>query len=255
VWLAPLLFTLLMSVRPPAEPVTQGNVWVGSTLTLENYVRAWGIARWPLHFLNSIMIAFGTLLVQFVTVTLAAYAFGRMKFFGRDVLLVVLLLQIMIPPGVLLVQNFTTIRDLNLFDTHLAMMIPYWGSAFGTLLLRQAFREVPVELDEAARIDGATLVQLLRHVYVPLSIPAYISFGVVSVSARWNEFLWPLLVTQSDTVRPLTVALNRLINTADQGAMYSLLMAGTVLVIAPLSILFIIFGRRFVESSASSGIK
>lgn len=255
VWLAPLVFTMLMSVRPAAEPVTTGNLFFGTVLTLENYTRAWEIARWPLHYLNSIIFVVGTLLVQLVTVTMAGYAFARMRFFGRNFLLVLILLQLMIPPGVLLVQNFATIRDLGLFDTHFAMMMPYWGSAFGTLLVRQTFRDIPYELEEAARIDGANLFQLLTRIYVPLAVPAYVAFGVVSVSAHWNEFLWPLIVTQSDTVRPLTVALNKLIRTADQGSMYSLLMAGTMLVIAPLSLLFIAFQRRFVESFASSGIK
>lgn len=254
-WFTPLLFTLLMSLRPPAEPVIQGNIFFGSSLTLDNYSRAWSIAPWLTHYASSIIFVVGTLVVQLVTITLAGYAFARMKFWGRDVLLIVMLLQLMIPPGVLLVQNFATIRDLGLFDTHVAMMLPYWGSAFGTLLLRQTFREVPYELEEAARIDGANLFQLLRSVYVPLSIPAYIAFSLVSISTHWNEFLWPLVITQSESVRPLTVALNKLIRTADQGSMYSLLMAGTVLVIAPLSLLFIVFQRRFVESFASSGIK
>lgn len=255
IWLTPLLFTLLMSFRPPAEAVTQGNVFVGTMLTTVNYTRAWEIAPWPDHYRNSLIFVVGTLVVQLVTVTLAGYAFARMTFFGRDLLLVLVLLQLMIPPGVLLAQNFATVRDLGLFDTHIAMMLPYWGSAFGTLLLRQAFREVPIELEEAARIDGANLLQVLRHIYVPLAVPTYIAFGVVSVSSHWNEFLWPLVVTQSESVRPLTVAINKLIRTADQGSLYSLLMAGTVLVIAPLSIVFMIFQRRFVESFASSGVK
>lgn len=255
IWLLPLIFTILMSFRPPAEAVTQGNVFFGSTITLENYANAWSVAPWPRHYLNSVIFVVGTLVVQFFTITTAGYAFARMKFFGRDVLLIIMLLQLMIPPGVLLVQNFATIRDLGLFDTYWAMMMPYWGSAFGVLLLRQSFREIPYELEEAARIDGANLFQLLRTIYVPLAIPAYIAFAVVSVSSHWNEFLWPLVITQSDNVRPLTVALNKLIRTADQGSMYSLLMAGTVLVIAPLSLVFIRYQRRFVESFASSGIK
>ncbi|MDX2160013.1 MAG: carbohydrate ABC transporter permease [bacterium] len=254
-WLTPLIFTILMSFRPPGEAVTQGSIFFGSTLTLENYRRAWEIAPWPAHYLNSVIFVVGTLVVQFFTVTMAAYAFARMKFFGRDLLLIVLLLQLMIPPVVLLVQNFATIRDLGLFDTHWAMMMPYWGSAFGTLLLRQAFREIPLELEEAARMDGANWYQVMRNIYVPLAVPTYIAFALVSVSSHWNEFLWPLVITQSESVRPLTVALNKLIRTADQGSMYSLLMAGTILVIAPLSLLFIAFQRRFVESFASSGIK
>ena len=150
VFLVPLVFTILVSLRPETEPVTKGNIFVGSEVTLINYQRALNIAPWGLHYINSMIFVGGTLLVQLITVTTAAYAFARMRFFGRNLLLIVILLQLMIPSGVLLVQNFRMINTLGLFDTRIALMIPYWGSAFGVLLLRQTFRELPVELDEAA---------------------------------------------------------------------------------------------------------
>ena len=254
-FLLPLLFTILVSFRPESEPVTNGNIFVGSEITLGNYQRALTIAPWSLHYLNSLVFVAGTLLVQLVTVTTAAYAFARMKFVGRNILLLVILLQLMIPSGVLLVQNFRTINMLGLFDTRIALMLPYWGSAFGVLLLRQTFREVPLELEEAARIDGANLYQVIRHVYVTNAIPAYLAFALVSVSTHWNEFLWPFIITRSQEIRPLTVGLNKLIKTTDQGAFYGQLMAGTLIVIAPLVILFLIFQRQFVESFARSGIR
>ena len=235
--------------------MTNGNIFFGSEITTENYQRAFAIAPWSLHYLNSIVFVAGTLLVQLLTVTSAAYAFARMKFIGRNALLMVILLQLMIPSGVLLVQNFRTINNLGLFDTRIALMLPYWGSAFGVLLLRQTFREVPIELEEAARIDGASLFQVIRHVYVSNSIPAYLAFALVSVSSHWNEFLWPFIITRSEDIRPLTVGLNKLIKTTDQGAFYGQLMAGTLIVIAPLVILFLLFQRQFVESFARSGIR
>jgi len=255
VFLIPLIFTILVSVRPETEPVTNGNIFIGSEITFENYERALNIAPWALHYLNSFIFVTGTLVVQIFTVTTAAYAFARMKFLGRNILLFIILLQLMIPTGVLLVQNFRTINTLGIFDTHIALMIPYWGSAFGVLLLRQTFREIPKDLEEAARIDGANLRQVILNVYVPNAIPAYIAFALVSVSSHWNEFLWPFIITRSEEVRPLTIGLNKLINTTDQGAFYGQLMAGTLLVIAPLVILFILFQRQFIESFAQSGIK
>lgn len=251
----PLLFGFLMSLRPVSDPITQGSIFVGSTLTLDNYEAALAVAPWGWHFLTSIIFVVGVLVVQIVTVTMAGYAFARMKFVGRQFLLYVVLLQLMIPTGVLLVQNLATIRALGLFDTRLALMAPYWGSAFGVLLLRQTFREVPFDLEEAARMDGANLWQVLRHIYMPLSIPAYIAFALVSISSHWNEFLWPFIVTRTPEVRPLTVGLNRLFQTSEVGALYGQLMAGTILVIAPLVIIFMLFQRRFIESFASSGIK
>lgn len=254
-FLLPLFFTVLVSLRPETEPVTNGNIFFGSEITLENYRRAFNIAPWSLHYLNSIIFVGGTLLVQLFTVTCAAYAFARMRFFGRNFLLMLILLQLMIPSGVLLVQNFRMINILGLFDTRIALMLPYWGSAFGVLLLRQTFREIPIELEEAARIDGANLPQVLRHVYVMNAIPAYLAFALVSVSSHWNEFLWPFIITRSEEIRPLTVGLNKLIKTTDQGAFYGQLMAGTLIVIAPLVILFLTFQRQFVESFARSGIR
>ena len=275
-WLAPLIFSLLMSFRPEAEPVSRGNIFFacgindrtranlppdvtlhvgGCAVTLANYQEALLVAPWEWHYFTSIVFVAGVLVVQLATVTMAGYAFARLKFFGRNMLLVLILLQLMIPTGVLLVQNFSTIVSLNLLDTRWALMVPYWGSAFGVLLLRQTFREVPLELEEAARIDGANWVQIMRRVYVPLSIPAYISFALVSISTHWNEFLWPFIITRTEQVRPLTVGLNKLYSTTEVGAQYSLLMAGTMLVIAPLVLLFLLFQRRFLESFASSGIK
>ena len=254
-FLIPLIFTLLVSIRPEVEPVTKGNIFFGSEITFQNYGRALAIAPWSLHYLNSFLFVGGTLAVQLFTVTGAAYAFARLRFAGRNLLLLIVLLQLMIPAGVLLVQNFRTINILGLFDTRIALMIPYWGSAFGVLLLRQTFREVPIELDEAARIDGANLLQVIRHVYVSNAIPAYIAFSLVSISAHWNEFLWPFIITRSEEIRPLTVGLNKLIKTTDQGAFYGQLMAGTLIVIAPLVVLFLLFQRQFVESFARSGIR
>jgi len=255
IWLLPLVFSILMSFRPQSDPITRGNIFFGSTVTLTNYEAALRVAPWEWHFFTSVIFVVGVLVVQFVTVTLAGYAFARMRFAGRNVLLFVVLWQLMIPTGVLLVQNLATVRALGMFDTRWALMAPYWGSAFGVLLLRQTFREIPYDLEEAARIDGANLFHVLRHVYVPLSIPAYIAFSLVSISSHWNEFLWPFIVTRTPEVRPLTVGLNRLFQTSEVGALYGQLMAGTMLVIFPLVVLFILFQRRFIDSFASSGIK
>jgi sn-glycerol 3-phosphate transport system permease protein len=255
VWLVPLIFSILMSVRPQRNPITQGNIFFGSAITLENYRVAWEVAPWPSHYFTSVIFVVGVLAAQLVTITMAGYAFARMRFRGRNVLLFLVLTQLMIPSGVLIVPNFAIIRELGLFDTRMALMVPYWGSAFGTLLMRQAFREIPLELEEAGRMDGANWPQLLRYVYVPLSIPAYVAFALISISSHWNEFLWPFIVTRSERVRPVTVGLNKLLQTSDVGALYGQLMAGTLLVIAPLFVLFLIFQRQFIESFAQSGLK
>ncbi|PJF32750.1 MAG: ABC transporter permease [Phototrophicales bacterium] len=255
IWVAPLFFALLISIRPTSDPLGTGNIFFGRTITLENYQRALELAPWQWHYLTSILVVVGVLVVQLITITMAGYAFARMKFWGRNALLFILLIQLMIPSGVLVVQNLNIMRQINLFDTRWALMMPYWGSVFGVLLMRQTFREIPPELEEAARIDGANLFQILRFVYIPLSIPTYVAFALVSVSARWNEFLWPAMVTRTAESRPVTTGLSQLFSATEAGTNYGQLMAGTILVVAPLVVLFIFFQRRFIESFASSGLK
>ncbi|MFW5748005.1 MAG: carbohydrate ABC transporter permease [Chloroflexota bacterium] len=256
VWLMPFVFAVLVALRPQAESITQGSIFVGSRLTLENFTTAWNTAPWEWHFITSVMVVFGVLAVQLVTITLAGYAFARIKFPGRTLLLYIILLQLMIPTAVLLVQNVETVRDLGVFNTRWALMMPYWASAFGVLLMRQTFREIPRDLEEAARIDGANVLQVIRHVYVPLAIPTYVAFALVTISARWNELLWPLVVTRNpEEGRPVTVGLNQLYSATEAGAQWGNLMAGTLLVILPLVMLFLFFQRRFIESFASSGLK
>ena len=254
-WLLPLIFAILMAFRPRADVLTNGNVFFGSEITFANFEAAWNVAPWEMHFITSVIVVFGVLFVQLLTSTLAGYAFAKMRFTGKNILLFLILLQLMIPTGVLLVQNLATVRALGVFDTRWALMMPYWGSAFGILLMRQTFRGVPSDLEEAARIDGANTAQVLWNIYIPLSIPTYVAFALVSISARWNEFLWPFIVTRTEEVRPLTVGLNKLFQSTESGALYGQLMAGTLIVIAPLVILFILFQRRFIESFAQSGIK
>jgi len=256
IWMLPLLFAILMALRPIADPINDGNVFFGSEITLDNFETAWNVAPWEWHFLTSVSVVVGVLVVQIITITLAGYAFARIKFPGRNILLFLILLQLMIPTGVLLVQNVETVRDLGAFNTRWALMMPYWGSAFGILLMRQTYREIPKDLEEAARIDGANLLQVLRFVYVPLSIPTYVAFALVGISARWNELLWPLVVTRNpEEGRPLTVGLNQLYSATEAGSQWGNLMAGTLLIIIPLVLLFAVFQRRFIESFASSGLK
>lgn len=254
-WAVPLLWAVVASLRPASEPLGRGDVWFGSTLTLANYVRAVSLAPFGLYYLNTIIIVLMILGVQLITITLAGFAFAHYRFMGQRLLLFFILLQLMIPTTALLAPNFSTIRRLGLFDTRLAIAIPYFGSAFGTFLVRQAFLEVPRDLVDAGIMDGASWWQLLRHIYLPPSAPVLVAFGLSSVSWHWNEFLWPLVVTNSDKSRPLTAGLVRFTQLGEIGAQWSLLTAATLLVIAPLFIAFLIFQRQFIQSFLHSGLK
>ncbi|MFQ3612302.1 MAG: carbohydrate ABC transporter permease [Cyanobacteriota bacterium] len=254
-WLVPLIWTVLVSLRPESESIVQGNIFWGSRLTLENFVKVFQVAQWGRMYWVSLLFVFGVLGVQLVTITLAGYAFATLSFRGKGILFSLILIQLMIPTAALLVPNFRTIQQLRLFDTLWALMLPYFGSAFGTFLMRQAFRQVPRELGDAARMDGCGWWGVLRHAYLPSSIPTLVAFGLVSISARWNEFLWPFIVTQTEANRPLTVGLSRVLRTSEVGALYGQIMAGVLIVIAPLIVLFMIFQRQFINSFVRSGLK
>lgn len=263
-WAVPLLWAVVVSTRPLNDPLGRGDVWFGQTLTLESYQKATELAPFfptitngqitGSYYQNTIQYVLMVLAVQLVTIPLAAFAFVHFEFPGKKLLFYLILAQMMIPTAILLVPNFRTIRELGLFDTTLGIAIPYFGSAFGTFLLRQAFLEVPKDLVEAAQVDGARWYRLLWHVYLPPSRPTIIAFALVSVSFHWNSLLWPLVVT-SDKARPLTMGLLRFTQLTDIGAQWSLIMAATLIIMAPLLIVFLIFQRQFIRSFMHSGIK
>lgn len=254
-WSIPILWAIVASFRPASEPMSVGDVWFGSALTIANYTRALSLAPFGQYYINTIIIVTTILVFQIVFITLAGFAFAHFQFPGKRFLFFFILLQMMIPTTALLAPNFSTIRQLGLFDTRLAVAIPYFGSAFGMLLMRQAFLEVPRDLVDAGTIDGCSWWQLLLHIYLPPSIPALVAFGLSSVAWHWNEFLWPLIVTISDSTRPLTTGLVRFTQLGEIGAQWSLLSAATLIVIAPLFLLFLIFQRRFIQSFLHSGLK
>ncbi|MCB9133939.1 MAG: carbohydrate ABC transporter permease [Anaerolineales bacterium] len=254
-WMTPVLWAVVASFRPATEPMGRGDVWFGSTLTLENYTRAWSLAPFGQYYLNTVLIVVMILVVQLVTIVLGGFALANYKFSGKKWLFFFILLQMMIPTSALLAPNFATIRQLGIFDTLLAIAIPYFGSAFGVFLMRQAFLEVPRDLVDAGEMDGCTWWQLIIHVYLPPTLPSLLAFSLSSITWHWNEFLWPLVITNSDKSRPLTAGLVRFTQLGEIGAQWSLLSAATLMVIAPLFILFLIFQRHFVESFLHSGIK
>jgi sn-glycerol 3-phosphate transport system permease protein len=160
----------------------------------------------------------------------------------------------MIMPEVLIVENYRTMARLGLVDTLLGIGLPYMASAFGIFLMRQTFKSIPRELDDAARIEGAGSLLTLLKVYVPLAKPVYLAYGLVSVSYHWNNFLWPLIVTNSVTSRPLTVGL-QIFSGGDQGIDWSIITAATLLSAGPLLIAFLLFQRQFVQSFLRAGIR
>jgi len=250
-WILPLAYAVWTAFHP-AEFATR--FVVGAPFTLDNFARAWAAAPFARYYVNTVLLVTLVLGAQLVLVTLAAYAFARFDFPGRNVLFALVLVQLMVMPDVLIVENYRTMSLLGLKDTIVAMALPYMASAFGIFLLRQTFKTVPRELDEAARVEGCGPVALLWKVYVPLARPVYLAYALVSVSYHWNNFLWPLIITNSVESRPLTVGL-QVFSSGDQGIDWSVITAATLITTAPLLIAFLLFQRQFVQSFMRAGIR
>ena len=250
-WLLPLAYAVWTAFHP-AEYSTRFELL--APLTLDNFRNAWAAAPFARYFLNTTLLVTMILCVQLVLSTLAAYSFARYEFRGKNIAFSLVLVQLLIMPDILLVENYKTMSQLGLVDTLLAIGLPYFASAFAIFLLRQTFMGIPKELDEAARVEGASDMQVLWRVYVPLARPVYTAFALVSISFHWNNFLWPLIITNSVNARPLTVGL-QIFSSTDQGVDWSIITAATLMTSAPLLIAFLLFQRQFVQSFMRAGIK
>lgn len=250
-WFLPLAYAIWTAFHP-AEFSARFTLF--APLTLENFARAWDAAPFARYFFNTFVLVTLILGCQLVLCTLAAYAFARYDFPGSNVAFALVLSQLMIMPDVLIVENYKTMSTLRILDSIPAIALPYVASAFGIFLLRQTFKSVPKELDDAARVEGASALQTLLKVYVPLARPIYLAYGLVSVSYHWNNFLWPLIVTNSVESRPLTVGL-QVFSSSDQGIDWSIICAATLMTSAPLLLAFLLFQRQFVQSFMRAGIR
>ncbi|MFO1364158.1 MAG: carbohydrate ABC transporter permease [Burkholderiales bacterium] len=250
-WISPLAYALWTAFHPAEFSV---RFALDAPLTLQNFANAWNAAPFARYFVNTVALVTMVLAAQLVIGTLAAYAFARYAFFGREVVFVLVLVQLMIMPDVLIVENYRTMSALGILDSIPAIGLPYMASAFGIFLLRQTFKTIPRELDEAARVEGAGALQVLWKVYVPLARPVYVAYGLVSVSYHWNNFLWPIIVTNTVGSRPLTVGL-QVFSSTDQGIDWSIITAATLMTSAPLLVAFLLFQRQFVQSFMRAGIR
>ena len=255
-WAAPFVWMAIAAFRPGLSGADDpGSLLPSGPFDLSNLADAWQSGHFPLWYLNTMLLCAGILAVQVVTVSLAGYAFARLRFWGRETVFAAFLLQLLLPPAVLIVPNLVMITRLGLYDSLSGIAAPYCASAFGVFLMRQTFRSIPRDYEDAAMVDGANRLQVIRHVLLPLARPGLAAFAVVSVTAHWNEFLWPLIATSSPAHQVLTVGLSSFTSAAEAGSDWGVIAAGTLLVAAPLLIGFALFQRQFVSSLVSTGLK
>ncbi len=228
--------------------------WPGSDWSVvRNYVDAIRYGEVDRYLANSFIYAVIITSVQLFFNVLAAYAFARMEFRGRDLLFTLLLCTMMIPPAVLLIPNFLVIRELGLVDSVSGVLLPSLAGAFGIFLLRQAFLNIPTELEHAARIDGCGSWGILFNVILPLSKPALITLGLFTFMGAWNMFEWPLVVLSNQDYYPLTVGLS--LFRSETSADWPRIFAASVMGAAPLIFLFLVAQRYLVGGISLSGMK
>jgi multiple sugar transport system permease protein len=252
VMVTPLAWMVMTSIQTPDEARRFPPV-LPSGIHWQNYTDAISAAPFGRFFLNSALVTGAAVLGNLVFCSLAGYAFARFRFFGRDVLFVILLATLMIPFQVVMIPIFMIMRELGLVDSLGALILPNLVTPFGIFLMRQFFRTLPVELEEAARIDGCSRLGTLIKIVLPLSGPALATLAVIAFLWNWNDFLWPLVVIQSEHNMTLQLGLSTF-----QGAhstAWTLLMAGNVLAVLPMLVAFLLAQRHFVDSIASAGIK
>ncbi|MFT5114487.1 MAG: sn-glycerol 3-phosphate transport system permease protein [Parasphingorhabdus sp.] len=251
IWIAPLLYAFWAAFHPSEYAI---HFELFAPLTLDNFREALSQAPFLRYGINTFILVTMLLASQLVVCTLAAYAFARFQFAGSSIAFGLVLVQLMIAPEILIVENYGTLADLGLIDTITGIGLPYMASAFGIFLLRQTFKSTPKELEDAARLEGCGIFGILWRVYIPLAKPTYLAYGLVSISHHWNNFLWPLIVSNSVETRPLTVGLG-IFGAPESGVDWSIVSAATLLSIAPLLIAFLLFQRQFIQSFMHSGIK
>lgn len=219
-----------------------------------NYVMAWQSAPFARYFFNSTFTAVAILVLQFATIIPAAYGFSRLRFPGRDLLFVLVLATMMVPVQVTFIPTFVIISKLGWKDTYMALIVPFMTSAFGIFLLRQAFLQVPQDYIDAARLDGAGYLRIMRHVMVPLNFPTLVTFGLFSFVSHYNDLFWPLVATDSQEMRTIPMGLSSFIQ-YEGGTRWHELMAACLFSMLPLILLFLFTQRFFIKGVASSGLK
>lgn len=252
----PFAWMVSTSLKPDLQQIfVSPPKWIPVPPTFSNYLTAWNSAPFGRYLLNSVIVSIVPVSLQVVNGCLSAYVFSRIRFPGREVLFLFFLAVLMIPAQVTIVPNYIILSRLEWLNTYQALIIPFTATAFGTFLIRQTFLSIPNDLIDAAIIDGASHLSILRYVMIPLSKPMILTFALLNFNWRWNDYFWVLIMTSSDFMRTLPVGVIAMRAGGEGGTNWHYLMAATLIVILPVLVLFVFTQRYFVEGIARTGLK
>lgn len=248
---SPFVWMLSTSVKSGSEIFAFPPRLLSSHPQFGNYGRIFEVIPFARLMFNSLVVSLSVTALQLLVCSMAAYAFARLRFRGRDVLFLLYLSALMVPSQVTLIPNFILVRSLGWIDSYAALILPFAFSSFGTFLLRQAFLTLPREIEEAARIDGASYWALYWRIALPLALPSLGALGIFTFVAQWNNFLWPLITTTKPEMQTLTVGLSGL--RGQYNTDWALLMSGSVLAILPIFVVFALGNKAFIKGITSGG--
>lgn len=250
---APFLWMILTALKDINEIFVYPPKWFPSRIHFDNFVNAFQATHFDRYYLNSIFVAVAVTLGQLFTCSLAAFAFARLRFWGRDVLFYIFLGTMMIPFQVTMIPSFMVLHWLGWIDSYQALIVPGLASAFGTFLLRQFFLTIPRDLEEAAYIDGCSRIRVLWQIIIPLSKPALATLAIFTFMGVFNDFIWALIVINSEEMR--TVQLGLAVFRDQYMTQWELLMAGSVMATIPILIVFFFGQKYFIQGITLSGLK
>jgi multiple sugar transport system permease protein len=253
IMILPFYWMIATSLKTSSEVLKMPPMWIPTSWKWSNFAEAWKAAPFARYFLNTVIVTVFSTLGELVTSILAAYAFYRLEFYGKKVIFSILLGTMMIPGEMLLMSNFVTLTQLGWINTYQALIVPWTASAFSIFMFRQYFSTIGDELYYAARIDGSKDFGYLINIILPMSKPMIITIVIIKAIGSWNSFMWPLVVTNSENMRTLSVGLTAFIT--DTGTNYQLLMAASTFIILPMIIVFLVMQKYIIEGISHAGIK
>ncbi len=248
----PYLWILTMSLKP-VRAIFSPPYLIPVNFHWKNYLEAWNAAPFARFYFNTTVMTVFIVAGQVIFSAMAAYAFARLKFPGRDILFFIFLGTMMVPFQAIMIPSYLIVLRLGWIDTYYALIVPRLVSAFGIFLLRQYFITIPYELDQAASIDGCTKLGILWQIIIPLSMPAVSALAIFSFLFAWNDFLWPLIVINKPSMR--TIQLGLAMFQGKYGTRWNYLMAGTVTATVPSIVVFLLGQKRFIEGITLTGLK
>lgn len=254
IFVFPFVWMFLTSFKSLQEVIQFPPQWLPETWLWENILKAWESGPFLTYFSNSVLVALSILILQFLTGVPAAYAFARYRFKGRNWLFGLSLIALMIPPQITFLPVFLELSQWQLINTLWALILPYSASAFGIFLQRQAFMQVPEEIVEAARLDQASEWQIMWNIMVPMARPVLVTFGLFSFIYHWNDYFWPLVMTNQELVRTLPIGIAMLKQT-EGGVAWHIVMAGNLILVLPILLIFFLAQRQIIRAFVYSGVK